>query len=409
MADTDLMPLGPLALAAAQETWTREQVEVIKSTCAPNATDAELALFLHTARASGLDPLQKQIWFVKRYLLKKDANGKPILDANGQKQWQVRVDIQAAADGLQARALRFADCEGIRYAAVHEDDEFLVDRVTGEVVQHRHNPFKAGPVLGAWACVDRAGKRPFFVVVRFEEFDDPNSPLWKAKPATMIEKVARATACRRAYPEFFGSIYDPAEIQAPTEEEDIAVTVVNGALRPPAEAARPARPSQVREEALRPRPAAPSASSPDDPTSATPQENARQMARDARDLQTRADALATGIAPEHYRAWVERVLEHPLPGVRDYLRTLTDEERDTLDREVQARRANGAAPPPPRAQPAAPPARAIVTVAPGPTSARPARALLRPVRPPQDTIQKSLTVEDAVLGTSHTATAETQV
>jgi phage recombination protein Bet len=172
--------------------WSEDQRALIKRTVAPDATNDELAMFLHVAAKAGLDPLQKQVWFVKR---------------------SGRVTIQAGVDGLQARALRMPDCDGIASAVVYEKEDFIFDKAKGEVVKHQSNPFGAqGALVGAWGIVHRRGKAPFVALIRFAEYADSNSPLWKNKPAVMLEKVARSTALRRAYPEDFGGIYDPAEM-----------------------------------------------------------------------------------------------------------------------------------------------------------------------------------------------------
>jgi phage recombination protein Bet len=189
---------------AAAPEWSDEQKNLIKRTVAEGATDAELAMFLHVAKKAGLDPLQKQIWFVKR---------KQNVGTRENPKWEERVTIQAGVDGLQARALRQPDCEGIQAAAVYDKDDFVFDMKTGEVVRHVGNPFAArGAIVGAWSIVKRAGKMPFVALVRYAEYVDERSFLWKNKPAVMIEKVARSTALRRAYPEDFGGIYDPAEM-----------------------------------------------------------------------------------------------------------------------------------------------------------------------------------------------------
>jgi phage recombination protein Bet len=183
--------------------WNREEIDVIKKTCAQNATDAELAMFLHVCKRTGLDPLQRQIYFVKR---------KVNVGTQEHPDWQERPTIQAGVDGLQARALRMDDCEGIMCATVYERDTFVFDKKSGQVVKHESNVFgPQGAILGAWAIVKRRGRLPFVALVRFEEYNDPRSFLWKGKPSVMIEKVARSTALRRAYPEDFGGIYEPAE------------------------------------------------------------------------------------------------------------------------------------------------------------------------------------------------------
>lgn len=175
--------------------FTPDQQELIKRTVAPGASNDELAMFLHVAQRSGLDPLRRQIHFLKH---------------GG------RVSFIADVNGLQARASKEEDFEGLLHAVVYEKDTFEVDNATGEVVKHAHNPFaNNGSIVGAWATVRRKGMLPFTAVVKFSEYNNSSNPLWKSKPAVMIDKVAKSTALRLAYPEQLGGIYDGAELDAP--------------------------------------------------------------------------------------------------------------------------------------------------------------------------------------------------
>lgn len=179
-------------MSDAMIVWTQEQKDLIKRTVATDASDAELAMFLHIASKAGLDPLQKQIHFTKR---------------------QGRVTVIAGIDGLQARAAREPDYEGILSGVVCAKDDFEFDASQGKVVRHKFNAFAdRGAVQGAWATVQRKGKLPFTAVVRFEEFCQKNSPTWHQMPHVMIQKVAKSTALRLAYPEQFGGIYEKAEM-----------------------------------------------------------------------------------------------------------------------------------------------------------------------------------------------------
>lgn len=214
------VPAPPIAI----QQFTAEQRELIKRTVAFEATDDELAMFLHVAARAGLDPLQKQIHFTKRRRKRRDGG------------YEAVVTIIAGVDGLQARAARMPDFEGITYAVVCAKDDFTFDHVAGQVVRHVTNPFgQRGPVLGAWAIVRRRGLLPFVALIRIEEYLDHDSYLWRDKPHVMIEKVARSTALRRAYPEAFSSIYDAAEFrdergQAPKADQHKALEEAARAL-----------------------------------------------------------------------------------------------------------------------------------------------------------------------------------
>lgn len=48
------------------DEFDREKIDLIKRTVAQDATDDELDLFIYQAKRTGLDPLSRQLHFVKR-------------------------------------------------------------------------------------------------------------------------------------------------------------------------------------------------------------------------------------------------------------------------------------------------------------------------------------------------------
>ena len=73
----------------------REQIDLIKATVARGATDDELKLFLYTANRTQLDPLTKQIHFIKRRVWNANKGGYDEVGA-----------IQTGIDGYRVVASR---------------------------------------------------------------------------------------------------------------------------------------------------------------------------------------------------------------------------------------------------------------------------------------------------------------
>ena len=87
---------SPLATSTALE-FTAEQRQMIRDTFASGASDAEFAVLLEVARARRLNPIIRQIHFVKRY----DSQKK-------REVWSTQVSI----DGLRAIAERTGKYDG---------------------------------------------------------------------------------------------------------------------------------------------------------------------------------------------------------------------------------------------------------------------------------------------------------
>ena len=156
---------------APRMEFSAEQQKMILHTYAQGATPAEFAVLMEVAKARGLNPLTKQIYFVK-------LSGK----------WTFQVSI----DGLRAVAQRSGLYAG-QDAPVFEYDDRR-NFVSCSVSIYRKD----------W-------QRPCVGVAFFGEFSTGQN-LWKSKPHVMISKVAEAIALRKAFSEECSGLYGEGEL-----------------------------------------------------------------------------------------------------------------------------------------------------------------------------------------------------
>ena len=188
---------------------------VIKASICPKGIgEDEFTLFLEQCKRSGLDPLLRQAFCVPRRF-NAGSRERP--------NWTTKHEFQPSEAGMLARAEQFPGYEGISGAEVYGEDVVTLDYATG-AVEHRVNPAKRkGPLVGAWARVQRAGKVPTLVWVDFDAAKQ-DSPLWAKMPAVMVRKAARVAALRTAYPEAFGGLYVGGERPDDVDNEEEAPT-----------------------------------------------------------------------------------------------------------------------------------------------------------------------------------------
>lgn len=157
-----------------QIEFSPEQVALIKSQVAPNASDNELCLFLYQAQRSGLDPLTRQIYCIHR-------GGK--------------MTIQTSIDGFRVIAERSGDYGG--------QDEPIFTEQDGRVISCKITVYRfRGDVRYAAA-----------VGVAFMSEYNAGGPMWQKMPHTMLAKCAEALALRKAYPQDLSGLYTSDEMQ----------------------------------------------------------------------------------------------------------------------------------------------------------------------------------------------------
>lgn len=168
--------------------YTREQVELIKRTICRGASDDELTLFLHVCKRTGLDPLVRQIYAIKR---RESVDG----------QWQDRMTFQTSIDGYAL----VADRTG-RYAPGREPT-FVYDERNALISATAY--IKKQTDDGTWHEVARTAHYSEYVALKR---DGNPTKMWAEKPHIMLAKCAEALALRRAFPAELSGVYTAEEM-----------------------------------------------------------------------------------------------------------------------------------------------------------------------------------------------------
>ncbi len=175
---------------AKVQTWSREQVQLVKTTIckAADLTDDEARLFIAQAQRLGLDPIANQIHAVKR---------------------KGRLTIQIGIDGYR----KIADRTGL-YAG-NQDPTFETRKVQagqeGGVPIEGEIPVKATVTVEKLVAGQVCG---FTASARWSEYcpEERDAFMWRKMPFTMLGKCAEALALRKAFPAELGGFYIPEEM-----------------------------------------------------------------------------------------------------------------------------------------------------------------------------------------------------
>ena len=198
-----------LAVRGDQEFWTDKQLAALRQLGVEEASNGDLAVFLHQSVKTGLDPFSRQIYMIGRWD-----------NRSGAKKWT----IQASIDGLRIVAQRTGDYAG------------------------QAGPFWCGPD-GKWTDVwlssesPAAAKvgvyrtgfvEPLWGVARWESYVQTTksgqpTAMWTRMSDVMLAKCAEALALRKAFPHDLSGVYSDEEMSQATPQ-DITAPGNHGAL-----------------------------------------------------------------------------------------------------------------------------------------------------------------------------------
>lgn len=178
-----------LQITTSQDEWTAPQLAALTQLGLQNAPKADLAVFLHQAKRTGLDPFARQIYMINR-------GGK--------------FTIQTSIDGFRIVAQRSGNYGGQTPAEWCGEDGEWIDVWLG----------KTPPLAARVGVYYKDSPHPTYAVAKWDSYAQ-QSPIWKKMPDLMLAKCAEALALRKAFPNDLSGVYTDEELDQSEPEARI--------------------------------------------------------------------------------------------------------------------------------------------------------------------------------------------
>lgn len=161
------------------------KLQLIKDTIAKGTSTDELNLFLYTCQRTGLDPLARQIYCIKRWdsTLRREV-----------------ATPQTSIDGYRLIADRTGNYAPGKAPTYEENEGGGVFAATAYVMKY---------VRGTWHEVSATA---YWEEYAQSKKDGTYTHMWATKPRVMLGKCAEALALRRAFPAELSGLYTESEM-----------------------------------------------------------------------------------------------------------------------------------------------------------------------------------------------------
>jgi phage recombination protein Bet len=207
MSTTTVEAATDLVLRSDQKFFDGKQVAALRAMgVAPDTSNADLAVFFHQARRTGLDPFAKQIYLMQRRS-KNQRSG----------EWETKSTIQTGIDGYRLIARKAATKQNTDYdyGPVEWCDE------EGNWTDVWLHPGQA-PIAARVTLYVGEKNKQYPAIAHYSEYvqvtkDGAPNSMWTKMAASQLAKCAEALALRKAFPLDLSGIYTDDEMQQADE------------------------------------------------------------------------------------------------------------------------------------------------------------------------------------------------